>query len=223
MKIGRARCVQHPPALTTTRKDRTMAYRKHRPTYHEGKRLCYKCDIYFAVGAFNKESRNKDGLRNECRVCDAARNKARYDAMTDDEYQRRVADNKRFRQTNVRRSMMIHMLNSMKQRCKKSGKTTELDRTHIEAKFETGICEATGIRFRYERNGRGSIAPFSPSLDCIEPEGDYTRANTQTVCSMYNIGKARHNELDFIAMCIAVANRNRDNIAAQIRYAELIQ
>lgn len=199
-----------------------MPYVKHKRRYVDGKKLCYKCDIYFDVSEFNICNRNPDKLTNECKTCCKKRNKIRYDSMSNEEYLRKIEDNKRFRNTNVKRSMMIHMLNGVKQRCKKSGKNYEVNREYIESKIEAGVCEATGIPFRYERNGRGSITPFGPSLDCINPEEGYTLSNTQMVCSMYNIGKGRHSETDFIAMCMAVAARNWGNEAAVSRLKELL-
>lgn len=41
------------------------------------------------------------------------------------------------------------------------------------------------------------------------------------VNSMYNMGKADHAELDFIAMCVAVAERHADDPSVQQRLREL--
>lgn len=211
------------PTLTKMRKDRTVAYVKHREKYIDGKKLCYRCDNYFDVSNYNKSSRNEDGLGNECKQCNLDRNKERYHAMKPDEKQRKAEAQSRYRDQNRKGFSIIHMMNGIKQRCKKSGKGYEIDRRYIEEKLEIGRCEATGIKFLYERNGRGGVTPFSPSVDCIDPEKGYTVENTQIVCSMYNIGKARHDETDFIAMCMAVAERNRGNTDAERRMTELLQ
>ena len=58
-------------------------------------------------------------------------------------------------------------------------------------------------------------------LDRIDSNSDYTRANVQMVCNLYNFGKGKHSEIDFIAMCCAVAERYKDNPAVVQRLAEV--
>lgn len=189
----------------------------------DGMRLCSKCEGFYDPSFFNKDLRAQDNLKSQCKNCDRKLNKKTYLKMTSEQRAAKYEANRRYRKNNIVGASIIHMLNGVKQRCRKTGKEYEIDRPYIEQKVKIGRCEATGIRFIYERNGRGSITPFSPSLDCINPNKGYTLTNTQMVCSMYNIGKARHDETDFIAMCMAVAERNKDNTKAILRMKELLK
>lgn len=184
--------------------------------------FCTKCKTIKPAKSFYRDKRSKARLSSWCKECGREANRRSYERMSAEDKKRRSENYSRFRDKNRIKYTIIHLINGMKQRCKKSGKSSEIDRRWLEERIERGFCEATGIRFRYDRNGRGSITPFSPSIDCIDPRGDYTTDNTQLVCSMYNIGKAHHDELDFIAMCIAVAHRNKDNREAYQRLIELL-
>ena len=45
-------------------------------------RACSKCGVVKTLGEFNRQSRNLDGLRKECRACQSAYNAGRYDWST---------------------------------------------------------------------------------------------------------------------------------------------
>lgn len=109
---------------------------------------------------------------------------------------------------------------SARLRSKKLDRPFEITSNFIKEKIEKGICEKSGLKFdlSYVETRRN---PFAPSVDRIDSNGGYTVENTQIVCSMYNAGKNEHDELDFIAMCLAVAENNRNNIAAHERLKEL--
>ena len=71
--------------------------------------------------------------------------------------------------------------------------------------LERGVCERTLILFVFDEKGRH---PFSPSLDQNLPEKGYTPENTRVVCSMYNIAKNEHTEMDVIIMARALLEAN---------------
>ena len=82
-----------------------------------------------------------------------------------------------------------------------------------------GVCELSCIPFDLTL-GEGR-KPFAPSVDRRNNEQGYTAENVQIVCNMYNMGKSNHNELDFIAMCVAVAERHANDPRVIERLKEL--
>lgn len=185
---------------------------------------CSDCGVTKPYLEFYREAKNKrnGGYRYTCKACDSARRKV-YDANLSPEKRKKRYQNHRRHQQRSTLNKAVMMLNGIKERCKKNGRVNEISRDYLHAFIQLGVCAATGFKFRYgeTKGGRGGIRPFTPSVDCIDPDGGYTYDNVQIVCSMYNVGKSHHDEIDFIAMCMAVAERNADNIAARTRMLEL--
>jgi hypothetical protein len=96
-----------------------------------------------------------------------------------------------------------------------------LTRSFIISKLELGICEKSGIIFDFSADFTTWQNPFSPSIDRKDNSKGYTIDNVQVVCTMFNVGKSEHSEIDFIAMCLAVAEMNSNNEAAIARMNEL--
>ena len=67
-------------------------------------------------------------------------------------------------------------------RAKKRGLRCSLDRARIEAVLTTGRCEATGLHFDLQRVTKVKrSASRAPSLDKLDPHGDYVDANVQVL------------------------------------------
>lgn len=84
-----------------------------------------------------------------------------------------------------------------------------------------GKCAQSGILFDLQGKKNTFRNPFAPSIDRIDSMLGYEKGNVQLVCNMFNSGKGEHDEIDFIAMCIAVAQLNQDNAKALERLNEL--
>lgn len=79
--------------------------------------------------------------------------------------------------------------------------------TWIEEKILAGHCEVTGICF--DLHGKSSSSshaknPWVPSLDRIDSNKPYLKANVQVVVFMYNVCKAEFSHSDVIKFCKAV-------------------
>ncbi|RUW55647.1 hypothetical protein EOA32_01100 [Mesorhizobium sp. M1A.F.Ca.ET.072.01.1.1] len=92
---------------------------------------------------------------------------------------------------------------------------------HVRILLELGTCQKSGLVFDLS-DAKGKRRPFGPSLDRKDNSRGYEPDNIQLVCNLYNVGKNEHDELDFIAMCLAVAARNQNNNAAIARFNELL-
>lgn len=107
-----------------------------------------------------------------------------------------------------------------KTRAKKLGIENSLFKEFVYFSLFMGKCQATG--FKFDLHTTSSVRnPFAPSIDRKDNNKGYTIDNVQIVCSMYNMGKNEHDEIDFIAICMAVAEMNRNNQIAIDRLAEL--
>lgn len=230
------------PSLATTRKERAMdeqtsstigskAQAKPRGPKPRGSRTdlfgvthrCCQCDRWLDEKMFHKAKANvsNGGLSYKCKACDRKYQLKRYAELDDENRTKRYQSNRKYMLENTN-GRAIAMVNNSKQRSRKQGWENTIKASDVVSKIIEGRCEATGVKFRYERSEKG-ITPFSPSIDRINSSEGYTKANIQVVCSMYNIGKGAHNELDFIAMCILVAERNKDNGKAIARARELVE
>lgn len=113
------------------------------------------------------------------------------------------------------------LYNAARCRANKRGISFDLEFGIVQVSVMTGICQKSGLPFQFDYRGRGRYGPFSPSIDKISPDDGYVNNNVQIVSHMYNMGKSDHDEIDFIAMCCAVAERHRDSPAVIQRLKEL--
>ena len=183
---------------------------------------CNRCKQDKEISCFSNERRNVSnfGKRYQCKSCDSVMNKTWRENLSEDGKKKLYANNRKYYEGTLK-GRVILLFNGILQRCKKSGHAVEIDANYIQSKLENGVCEATGFTFQYAKSEKGGITPFSPSVDRINSKDGYTEQNIQMVCSIYNIGKSHHDETDFIAMCMAVAERNATNNKAKQRLEEL--
>lgn len=102
------------------------------------------------------------------------------------------------------------IMSQTKHRSKKAGLKTNVTEEIIVEKLQAGVCEASGLPLNTDNILSHWENPLGPSIDRISSDKGYEIDNVQIVCNMYNRGKNKHDEIDFIAMCIAVAEINRD-------------
>lgn len=113
------------------------------------------------------------------------------------------------------------LFQSAKSRAKKKHASFTLLREDVLQMLVVGKCQRSGIPFDLRTTRDASRNPFAPSLDRIDNNKGYDPDNVVCVCTMFNNGKGEHSELDFIAMCMAVANKHRNNPRAIVRLMEL--
>lgn len=192
-------------------------------------KLCSRCKQWKHLDSFYRDKVNRGGRSSYCIECQKAYNKARPPKKHDPEYlrewrKRPEVEARRIELQNRKYADPFHRARSMialakNTRAKRKGLEFDLNVDFIAALLAYGQCAASGLRIDLTAGEGGK--PFGPSIDRIDSTKGYTHDNVQVVCQMYNYGKNKHDETDFIAMCIAVAERNTDNEIAHARLKEL--
>jgi hypothetical protein len=166
--------------------------------------ICTKCGVEKTLSDFYKKSDSKRGVKSVCKKCV--------------NQQMFIYSRNRYATVHGRASQMF---NSAKYRAKKRNISFDLDFNYIKLLVEMGYCAQTGLKLDLNVNDETHYGFFAPSLDRVDAKKGYTNDNIQVVCNMYNMGKSDADELNFIAMCMAVAERNSNNQAAIDRLNEL--
>lgn len=178
-------------------------------------KLCYLCQEIKHESAFHKNASKKDGLREDCKAC----RRKHYDANRERilTYNKSWnADNQdRIRYHNEKRTSSVkgrakQLYHGAKLRALNNNMAFELTEAYIELFLMIGVCQRTGIRFDLTPplNGESNNA-FAPSIDKINPFGDYTLDNIQIVVWAYNVGKHQMTDRDYITFCKIVAEKHK--------------
>lgn len=158
----------------------------------EPHKTCRQCQRSKPGSAFGRHAGSKDGRRGTCAQCVR-------DHMLVYSRDRYASPLGRARQ----------MVNGAKCRAKRDGISFNVCVEQIHMLVLLGRCQKSGIPFDLLPPENGYTNPFAPSLDRIDARLGYEPDNVQVVCNMFNMGKSDHHELDFIAMCVAVADNFR--------------
>jgi len=105
----------------------------------------------------------------------------------------------------------ILLINKAKFRAKNKNLKFEISYGFIRQKLENGKCEKTGIEFTFENNEKSFRNPYSPSIDKIDPFGDYIEDNIQVVCNFYNTSKGQMTDDEFLKFCRQVVDYQKEN------------
>lgn len=165
---------------------------------------CIKCRQSKPFGDFYLQSTGRDGRKATCKTC---------------VNEQMLAYSRNRYASPIGRAKQ--MFNSAKCRAKRDGIEFTIYLDQILILVSLGYCPKTGFRFDLTPPRRGQTNPFTPSIDRIDAKKGYEPNNIQVVCNMFNMGKSDHNEIDFIAMCLAIAERNSTNPIAAVRLLEL--
>lgn len=181
-------------------------------------KICSKChvaraesDFYVRKRSGKHEARCKFCARQATREWNA-NNKEKKKSYSSEHWKRwrdpvRSAKHRQTRRSSVNgRAKEIHQ-NSV-ERAKRVGLNHTINEIFVRHLVQSG-CAISGIGFDLKPNSvKGKRNPFAPSLDRRQNAEGYTFTNTQCVLAMVNFAKNEHPEIDFIAMCCAVAERH---------------
>lgn len=87
---------------------------------------------------------------------------------------------------------------SIKRRCMRDGTPFNLSTAWLEARYEAGVCEVTGISF--DMGGRTGKKFYWPSVDRIIPELGYIESNCRMVIQGYNMAKTDGTDADVLTL-----------------------
>lgn len=162
-------------------------------------KTCTTCGVEKPLRDFCKQSAKKDGLCPICRECSSKSWMENRDAN--------VARLKRYKQTPTGRA--VRLIIDARKRAASNNLVFDLQREKIEEILKIGVCERTGIAFQFESHEKFRNNPFAPSLDKVDPFGNYTHDNIKVVCFAYNIGKNQFSHDEFVEFCQKVVDFNK--------------
>ena len=141
-------------------------------------KLCSSCKTVKPISEYTKKSRNKDGLRYECRICDNER------------------QNKR-----TRANPFATLLSNVKTRAKRKGWDFDIDEDYLRS-LDREICPYLEIPIYWGKGQGGKAAgDNSKSIDRINSQRGYVKGNL-IICSMRanrNLSNATAEEMEIIA------------------------
>jgi hypothetical protein len=165
----------------------------------ETTRQCRKCLDTQPIENFRQRKERNNNRIFMCNTCWFERARKRD--------QRRYSEQ---RKSDPRHRASI-LLNSSKKRAQKRGLDHSLDLEWIYKRLKAGVCEVTGIPFKfdycYQNDGQGQQRSFSPSLDRIDPEKGYTKENTQLVVWVYNAAKGVDDHASVLVLAEALCKK----------------
>lgn len=159
-------------------------------------KFCTKCQTNKSLSEFKAYRKNicSECLREQARLRYSKRKKTtKANSNLQNDYLR-----------NYRLSVhgrTILLINKAKFRAKNKNLKFEISYDFIFNKLECGKCEKTGIEFTFENQEKSYRNPYSPSIDKINPFGDYTEDNIQVVCNFYNTAKGQMTDDEFLQFC----------------------
>jgi len=101
--------------------------------------------------------------------------------------QRRYENSRKYDATPKGRASKL--LRCARYRAKKQGIQCTLTKEWVLEKLNAGRCEVTNIEFKIKEGNGGkqnSENPWSPSIDRIDPNGEYTPENSRLTVWIYN-------------------------------------
>lgn len=139
---------------------------------------CTACDEVKRLSEFHGLNAKRENVQSQCKRCTALR-------QTADRHRNPEKANSRQRKYYRTPSGYASKLcGSSKLSAKKHRREWDLDVVNICERVERGVCEVTGIPFKF-----GAESPWKPSIDRIDNTRGYVQDNVQIVVVLYNYAK----------------------------------
>lgn len=174
---------------------------------------CVTCHDVKPETAFHKNKAKSDGLHNQCKSCRKryyASNRGnilKYNRAWNARNSDRIARHNRARSLSIpgRARQLWH---GARLRAQANELSFDLRLEWVIEALRSGDCQRTGIAFDFATNDYRRTNPWAPSIDKINPFGDYTISNVQIVCWAYNVAKHQMTDDEFLAFCRQIVSFN---------------
>lgn len=168
-------------------------------------RRCWKCKEWRpAPAGYHRNAKDPKGIQATCKSCSSNRDKARpprpprpseYFRQSYARNRDEVLNSSRAHYRTVR-GRFLTLISAARCRARKRGHEHDLDIEWALSSWEAqkGRCAITGIPLDIEtplRTTSKDLSPFAPSLDRIDCDLGYTKANTRIVCVAANLAMNR--------------------------------
>lgn len=177
-------------------------------------KLCRTCETLKAFTDFHKDKAKADGLHTQCKPC----RRLDYDKNR----RKRLEYNGKWNAANrdlIKKKNQEKLLSvegrakqlwlAARNRAAKKNLRFDICLPRVTVALLLGTCERTGIKFDLSPPIKSKINPFSPSIDKIDPYGDYTDNNIKVVCTAYNFAKNQMSDAEFLEFCRKVVEFNK--------------
>ena len=156
-------------------------------------KTCNVCGETKRCKNFPKQ-KSGDGFQNICNVCRYERAKMRKET--------RSSSNPSL--PDGLRAKANSLCSGARSRSKKKGLDFDIDIDLIEDKLRYGLCEKTGIPFRFDVNENGARSIYAATIDRIVPSLGYVDDNIQVVIMGYNGLKGEGTDMEALQVARAV-------------------
>jgi len=163
-------------------------------------KICKTCGKTLPITEFTEDTRNKDGVGANCKLCIKIANAIRYK----NDKPRLNALSKQWRLNNINRhkasqSLKNHRLN---------GNITEITIDELTKLYDDAkYCPICGVKLKSNDNGKTHPIRTSPSIDRIDNEKTLTVNNVWILCHKCNSTKLDRTMKEFYDYCKGVTEK----------------
>jgi len=178
---------------------------------------CGSCGETKDDSEFQKDKRNKDGLRYRCKDCERAAKKIYYKdnkqvvvAYSKTYYENNketyLESSRKWRKNNPERTWVNNTLSHHSYR----GYIITITKEELEQMLKsTKTCIYCGRELHYSYGDRKTAKSDSPTLDRIDNEQELTKENVQIICKECNTAKGSKPHDVFVEYCYSIGQKFR--------------
>ncbi len=160
-------------------------------------KVCTSCGWKKHSTRFYRDKRKKGKFRSECKEC----------FLKKYPYVHSPRKTEIWRKYSVtKKGVITQLLMRARERAKARKIQFDLDRNWLSKKIDTGVCEFTGVKFRYGKQ-ISRANPFGPSIDKIDPKKGYTKKNSRVILFAVNMARSDWGDEVLLEVARAISNK----------------